>query len=198
MNPTTGQCKGGAATARGRGPSSFWLQDPEPVFAHLALREDTLFVDAGCGAGEYALYAARRLGPTGRVVALDSSRESIDWLRANGNQPGAAPLSGHVCDITAAMPLETGQADVVMLATVLHIRAVRDRAAPLFREIARILRPGGTLAVLECAKKEANFGPPLHARLAPEDVARLAAPAGFRSSSVLLLEHTHLTCLSPG
>jgi len=187
-----GRCKGKGTAAQGRGPSSFWLQDPKPVFDHLALREGMFFVDAGCGAGEYALYAARLLGEAGRVIALDSSPQSIDWLNANGRQPGAAPVIGHVCDITAALPLETGQADVVMLATVLHIKAVRDRAEPLFLEIARILRPGGTLAVLECAKKEAHFGPPLHARLSSSEVAHLAAPAGFHKTSELELEYTYL------
>lgn len=178
----------------GRGPSSFGMQDSESVFRRLELKPGMTFVDAGCGAGEYSLRAARQLGETGRVVALDAAAQSIDWLNANGRTPGAAPILGQVCDITASLPLEDQQADVVMLGTVLHIKSVRDRADSLFSEIRRILRPQGLLAVLECNKEEANFGPPLHSRLSPDDVEALALPRGFVLASVLPLNLTYLAC----
>ncbi|MEF2229324.1 MAG: methyltransferase domain-containing protein [Pseudodesulfovibrio sp.] len=160
----------------------------------MALGKGDVFVDVGCGAGDYSLAAAAIVGETGRVVALDQLQSSIDWLNARGRVPGAAGINGLVCDITDRLPLENGRADVAMLGTVLHIRWVREKADGLLAEIRRILRPGGMLAVLECKKEEADFGPPLHSRLSPEEVAALAAPLGFRKESERILEHTYLAC----
>ena len=192
------QCKGGGRASSGHGPSSFWLQEPQSVFDHLALQKGMVFVDAGCGAGDYTLYASGILGSDGSVIALDRSRQSIDWLNSRTPEPGKAPIIALACDITEPLPLQSKIADAVMLGTVLHIRQVRDGAARLFSELRRILRPGGVLAVLECKKEEAGFGPPLHSRLSPGDVAELAVPHGFGKESELLLEHTYLACFRAG
>lgn len=191
------QCRGTAPVRKGYGPTSFWLQDPKAVFDHLALQEGTVLVDAGCGAGEYSLFAADLLGEKGRVIALDTVKTSIEQLNVLALEEGKTNVTGYVCDITAPLPLETGSVDVLMLSTVLHIKSVRDQAESMFSEFKRALRPDGILAVLECKKEEANFGPPLHSRLSAEDVEALAAPCGFERHSELLLEHTYLACFQP-
>ncbi|MUM78502.1 methyltransferase domain-containing protein [Pseudodesulfovibrio sp. F-1] len=195
MDHDRNHCRGQAA--QGSGPSSFWLQNPAPLFAAMALEKGMVFVDAGCGAGEYSLHAAKILGSEGRIFALDARSRSVDWLNSRQPNTGEAPITGLVCDITESLPLAAGQADVVMLGTVLHIRSVRDKADRLFSEIRRILRPEGMLAVLECKKEEADFGPPLLARLSPEDVAAVAGPQGFRMVSELLQPYTYLACFRP-
>jgi ubiquinone/menaquinone biosynthesis C-methylase UbiE len=173
------------------------VQDPKAVFEHLALQEGIVFVDAGCGAGEYSLYAARLLGEKGHVIALDIAKPSIQWLNTNAREERAANITGYTCDITSSLPLETHSVDVIMLGTVLHIKSVRDRAESMFSEFRRILQPNGMLAVLECKKEEANFGPPLHSRLSANDVERMASPCGFVKHSVLNLKHTYLACFHP-
>ncbi|WP_207263033.1 methyltransferase domain-containing protein [Desulfovibrio sp. Huiquan2017] len=180
------------APRKGYGPTSFWLQEPGPVFAHLDLKPGQVFLDAGCGAGEYSLYAARLLGETGQVIAVDNIALSTDALNGLPARPGEAPITAFAADITAALPIDPHSVDVVFLSTVLHIKKVRDRAPEMFREFHRVLRPGGTLAVLECKKVEANFGPPLHSRLAESDVRALVEPHGFRHANTLDTGHANL------
>ena len=191
------RCRGDRTTHKGYGPTSFWLQDPTVVFNHLPLREGMTFVDAGCGAGEYSLHAAQIVGATGHVIALDTIELSIDRLRSLPREEDSGPITARVCDITDTLPLQTHSADIIMLSTVLHIKKVRDRAKMMFDEFKRTLRPNGLLAVLECKKEEANFGPPLHSRLSADDVEALAAPSGFIKHSELVLEHSYLACFQP-
>lgn len=190
-------CRGKISIGNGYGPTSFWLQDPKAIFDHLALREGMVFVDAGCGAGEYALYAARLLGGKGRVIALDSVERSIEQLIGHAPNKGEAAITGHVCDITKALPLKDQSVDVIMLSTVLHVPGVRDQAASMFGEFKRVLRPDGILAVLECNKEPTGFGPPLQMRLSADEVAAMAAPCGLKKVSELPLEHTYLACFQP-
>ncbi|NDV18362.1 methyltransferase domain-containing protein [Pseudodesulfovibrio sp. JC047] len=182
---------------KGPGPTSFWIQSADAVFNHLPLHTGMTFMDAGCGAGEYTLHAARMLGPTGHVIALDTVESSVAWLNTTQHEPGMAPIQGHICDITTPLPFDAQSVDIVLLGTVLHIKAVRNRATAMFAEFNRVLRPNGTLAVLECKKEEADFGPPLHSRLSIQDVQAMAAPVGFHTASTHRFTHTYLLCLSP-
>ena len=190
-------CRGNKAGNKGYGPSSFWLQDPGAVFDHLALQQGMIFVDAGCGAGEYSLHAARILGEKGHVIALDTIELSIERLNGLAQENGMATVTAQVCDITGPLPLDTASVDIVMLSTVLHIKSVRDRSESMFTEFRRVLCPDGLLAVVECKKEEANFGPPLHSRLSPDEVEALAAPCGFQKHSELVLEHSYMACFRP-
>jgi ubiquinone/menaquinone biosynthesis C-methylase UbiE len=65
------------------------------------------------------------------------------------------------------------------MATVLHDLVEAQTAAGTLREVARVVKPGGTLAIVEFIKIAGPPGPPLHIRLAPEDVERLVEPYGF-------------------
>ncbi|MCJ2163528.1 MULTISPECIES: class I SAM-dependent methyltransferase [unclassified Pseudodesulfovibrio] len=192
--PTTTR-HGRHAKTKGHGPTSLWLHEPKTIVAQLDLCRDIVLLDAGCGAGEYSLLAARQLRGAGRVIAIDNIAISIEKLLSTAEEEGLTNIQGHVCDITDSLPVASLSVDLILLSTVLHIRAVRDRASGMFREFRRVLRPEGKVAVIECKKEEANFGPPLHSRLSPNEVEALAAPSGLRKSSLVFFEHTYLLSL---
>jgi SAM-dependent methyltransferase/uncharacterized protein YbaR (Trm112 family) len=90
-------------------------------------------LDAGCGAGRWAVQVAKR---GGRVVALDAGR-SIDLAGRNGARWDIACVQG---DVTR-LPFRTSSFDVVYSLGVLHHVPDTEAAAS---ELARVLRPGGT------------------------------------------------------
>lgn len=186
-----------SAPGKGYGPTSFRLQSPDEVFSYLPMHKGGTFLDAGCGAGDYSRYAAQLLGKNGRVFALDSVELSVKTLLKQEHEDGMAKISGFVCDITQPLPIPSQEIDVILLSTVLHIKAVRDYAHTMFSEFKRILRPNGILAVLECKKEKSHFGPPLHSRLSANDVEALAAPCGFKKKSERLFQYSYLACFSP-
>ena len=104
-------------------------------------------LDLGCGAGRHAFEALRR-GAT--VVALDTGagelrgvQEMVAAMQAAGEVPAGAQ-AGTVCGDATAMPFPDGVFDRVIAAEVLEHIPADGRA---LREIARVLRPGGQLAV---------------------------------------------------
>nr|WP_321258424.1 class I SAM-dependent methyltransferase [uncultured Pseudodesulfovibrio sp.] len=189
-------CRGEQANAKGYGPTSLWLHEPKTLIDQLNLYQGMVLLDAGCGAGEYSLLAAPQVGDKGQVIALDTTPLSIEKLAMTSKREGITNVRGHVCDITGHLPLASRSVDLILLSTVLHIRAVRDRASNMFHEFRRVLRPEGKVAVIECKKEETNFGPPLHSRLAPEEVEALAASSGLQKTSLVLFDHTYLLNLA--
>jgi ubiquinone biosynthesis O-methyltransferase len=101
-------------------------------------------LDVGCGDGEFAVELANR-GAT--VVGIDASAEMIEAARSRAT-PANADVTFQVA-VAERLPFQAGQFDVVTAITIL---CFVDDAAPVFREIARVLRPGGRLVIGELGK----------------------------------------------
>jgi ubiquinone/menaquinone biosynthesis C-methylase UbiE len=162
-----------------RGPSSYAMQDSERLWSLLDPRPGQSLADLGCGPGQYALEAARRVGPQGRVWALDQDRRLLDALAAEARARGLTNLRVVAADLRRPLPLADKSVDTCLLATVLHVIKFTLSEGGLFREARRVLRPGGRLAVLNCSLKDLSFGPPAHLRIAPPELDELVLPQGF-------------------
>lgn len=195
MTEAPSRCHG--ARAGGRGPDSFWLQAPEELFALLDLHAGDVFLDLGCGAGKYALRAARLVGPTGRVLAADVHRPYAENVAARALEQGLANVEPLGCDMTRdALPLSAGGVNLCLLSTVLHALTL-GRSGHAFAELRRVLAPGGRLAVLELQKREMPFGPPVERRIAPWELRAHAEALGFVHELTRNFEYSYLMLLRP-
>ncbi len=71
-------------------------QDPEEIFTGIGLAAGMTFVDVGCGEGFFALPAARRVGPDGKVFAADINPDAIAALWEQAANEGLSTLSAEV------------------------------------------------------------------------------------------------------
>jgi ubiquinone/menaquinone biosynthesis C-methylase UbiE/dienelactone hydrolase len=134
----------------------------------IGVRPGERVLDVGSGPGRLSIPAARRVGPTGKVVAVDVQPGMLARLQGNATQAGLTNLEAHQMDITTANSLESNSFDRAWLVTVQG--EIPDKETAL-RTIYHALKPGGTLSITEI------FPDPHYQR--HETVLSLAQAAGF-------------------
>ncbi|MFW6051860.1 MAG: bifunctional demethylmenaquinone methyltransferase/2-methoxy-6-polyprenyl-1,4-benzoquinol methylase UbiE [Myxococcota bacterium] len=123
----------------------------------LALGEDGRVLDLATGTADLALEIGRRHGDA-RVVGLDPSERMLEIGRRKVRRAGLEERVALREGDAQALPFEAGAFDACSIA--FGIRNVPDRAAAL-REMARVTRPGGRVAVLELGEPSGGVLGPL-------------------------------------
>jgi ubiquinone/menaquinone biosynthesis C-methylase UbiE len=161
------------------GRSSRAYLSAETVVAGTGLKAGDIFLDVGSADGYYSLEASRVVGGRGRVYAIDNYEASISALKEQIEREGLGNIEAATADATKRIPLDAGTVDVCLLANVLHGFVANGEVERVLREAARVVRVGGTLAVVEFKKVSGPPGPPLSIRMSPEEVESMVAPYGF-------------------
>lgn len=164
----------------GAGKSSFGLIDSAKFFRELDLKKGATFLDVACGWGTYSLAAADIIGKDGQVYAVDLWEEGILSLRKEAVSKGVQNIATFVSDVAQNIPVENDCVDVCLMATVLHDFVGDKVDRQVMKEIVRVMKSEGTLAIVEFKKKDGPPGPPKPIRLSPEEVVKIVSAFGIQ------------------
>ena len=211
---SAGCCNGAAITAEQRGAFGSSLYESEdrdalPDAAQLAslgcgnptavadLHQGETVLDLGSGGGIDVLLSARRVGPTGKAFGLDMTDEMLDLARRNQREARVENvefLKGTIEDV----PLTDDAVDVIISNCVIYLSG--DKPA-VFREAARVLRPGGRFAVSdvvadpdmdEATRRDMRqWTGCIAGALTPDDFRRELIAAGFEDVEIQETHRVH-------
>ena len=141
-----------------------------------SLRPGEVVVDLGSGGGLDVFLASKLVGPNGKAIGIDMTSEMIERARANAQKGGYDNVEFHLATIDR-LPLPDASVDCVISNCVINLAP--DKPA-VFREIARVLKPGGRVAISDIALK---------GELPPAIAQSMAAYVGCVSGAIAIDEY---------
>jgi ubiquinone/menaquinone biosynthesis C-methylase UbiE len=160
-------------------PSTGVLLDADAVLAKAGIRAGATVADLGCGAvGHFVLPAAKLVGPSGKVYAVDIVKSVLDSVSARAKSAGLASLVSvwGNCERANGVRIGTNSVDVTLVINNLYQAQSR---LIFLREAARLTKVGGTVVIIDWKTTATPLGPPIISRVAPEAVKAEAAAAGL-------------------
>ncbi len=135
-----------------------------------ALEPGETVVDLGSGAGFDCFLAAQEVGEAGHVIGVDMTPEMVEKARANARENDASNVDFRLGEIEH-LPVADASVDAIISNCVINLSPDKPQ---VFAEAARVLRPGGRLAVSDVVL---TAEPPADLRADPDSVAACVAGA---------------------
>ena len=157
------------------GPDRDAWQRPEQIMDALQIGEGSTVGDLGAGGGWFTVRLARRVGPNGRVYAEDVQAEMIVAIERRIAREGLDKI------VKTVLGTQTDPKFPELLDAVLIVDAYPEMAQPvtLFRNLAKSLKPTGTVGVVNWKKDGGGPGPKMEERVDSERIIRDARAAGL-------------------
>ncbi|QQS21076.1 MAG: methyltransferase domain-containing protein [Candidatus Moraniibacteriota bacterium] len=153
---------------------------PEDVLGQLSLSLGASVADFGCGSGFFSLAFARAVGTSGTVYALDILPSSLEAVASRAKALGLSNLVVKRANLERekGSGLPDNHLDWVLLKDVLFQNKSQET---LLWEAYRVLKPGGSLFIMEWNDRELSLGPDPNIRISRERLVELLSERGFQN-----------------
>lgn len=166
------------------------FSDPNTIVTALAIPPGAVVADLGAGTGAFSFLLAQKVGPTGKVYACDVQKDILTRLESDARDRGITNIQTvhSNVEVHQGTKLRDGSIDWVMVANVLF--QIEDRPG-FVREIARILKPGGSIVLIEWSESFGNIGPHVKEVIGRTDAVKLFADVAFHPTPQVIDAGSH-------
>ena len=155
-------------------------QNPEELLHAIGLKPGDVFMDIGSNDGFFTLPAAKMVGESGKVYAVDIDSDATNRLKEKTNAAWLTNILVQTGEAETTLFCK-GCADIIFYGTVLH-----DFTDPLqvLHNAKAMLKPNGKIVNIDWKKKQTEMGPPMEIRFSEEQVSELIEKAGLRVTEI--------------
>lgn len=166
------------------------FSDPHHIVQQLSIQPGSTVADLGSGTGSFAFSAAGRVGPTGNVYACEVQKDMITRIMNEARDRGIKHV--HAVHANIEIPLGTklrdASIDWVIVANTLFQIEHKDNFAT---EVARILKPGGSVIIIDWSESFGNIGPHPKDVMAESETTTLFQSVGLQKSPQVIDSGAH-------
>lgn len=180
-----------------KGKSSEHFFDKEILLETLKLPKNANLLEIGCGNGYLSLAIAEKKEFQNNITAIDLNQNAITELNQTIQKNNLQNLQAICLDFSQTTKFQTNQFDYCFMVNVAHGFIANQEAEVVFSEIYRILKPQGTLSLIEFKKIHNIPGPPYAIKLSPQELKKIMLQSNFQeTSSKSIAEYHYLSTFS--
>lgn len=151
---------------------------PEKIIANLEVKEGMKIADFGCGHGYFSIPAAKLVGLSGIIYALDILKEALEAVSSRAKIEG---LTNIQCiwanlELVGGARLPNDAVDMVFMHNVLF---QTQKKSEIIKEALRVLKAGGNLVIIDWLAENKDIGPQEGYKVSVEEVKKIANDMGM-------------------
>lgn len=163
------------------GKSSANYLDSDEILSELNLKGDETFMDLGCGDGHIALKALKDYLPDGTVYAVDVYDVAIEELNALKEENNIENLINIEADVTEGIcDVKDCSIDVILMLNVFHGFQDIETRNKVIKELSRLIKDDGRIAIMEFRPIDWSFGPPTEIKCSPNELEEIFSNHGLK------------------
>jgi len=125
-------------------PNRWTEQNGEMFLRGIGVKKNQTLLDFGCGEGHYTIPAAKVVGKSGKIYALDKNEDILDMLKISVNQASLRNIE--IINGNSRMPIKSESIDFVLCYDVIHYVNKKERKE-IYGEVYRVLKEEGLFSV---------------------------------------------------
>jgi len=170
---------------------------PERILSEVGLQSGMSVVDYASGAGHWSLQAAKIVGASGHVLALENDINMLNRLQSQAEMQKLTNIEIEEVELEKGTSKLATPSDIVIISNIMHLIRGKEGFAA---KASDMLAPGGKLIFVDWAARKTLFGPPLELRAKEEDMMAVFEKAGliFRNKLSAGVDHFGLVFSKDG
>ena len=163
--------------------------NPLEAIKQLNILTNMWAADFGCGAGFFVIPMAEIVGKDGKVFALDVMDSALESVRSKAKMKGFFNIITKRCNLETlgGSQIENNSIDLVLLSNILF---QSDNKAGIIKEGARILKPGGEMAIIDWRENQ-PMGPAKDLITPIDNVGTMAEENGLKFKKEIQVDKYH-------